>query len=88
MNAVSFTRRAVDVESRDGDERDYESIGKVTDQRKRQAMGEFVFMDDIDEELEKIFLKKNKGNTASGSKAKKKKTTMKRLLKMLRDVAV
>ena len=47
---------------------------KFTDQRKRQALGEFVFMDDVDEELEKIFLlKKNKGNTASGSKKKKRR---------------
>ena len=52
-----------------------------------------LFMDDVDEELEEVFLlKKSKGNTAakSGSKKKKmkaKKTSMKGLLKMLRDVA-
>ena len=92
MNAVSFTRQELVDVARKAETETKETTKaseKFTDQRKRQAMGEFVFMDDIDEELEKIFLlKKNKGNTASGSKAKKKKkTAMKRLLKMLRDVA-
>ena len=80
-------------ESRDGGERDGENSEEFADRLRREAIGDIVFMDDVDEEVEEVFLlKKSKGNTIakSGSKKKKmkaKKTSMKGLLKMLRDVA-
>jgi hypothetical protein len=96
MKTVSFTRQELVDVARKAETEAKETAKnseEFADRQRREAMGEIVFMDDVDEELEEVFLlKKSKGNTAakSGSKKKKmkaKKTSMKGLLKMLRDVA-
>ena len=93
MNAVSFTRQELADVARKAETEAKETALKsdeFADRRRREAMGEIVFMDDVDEEAgEEVFLlKKGKGNAAGSKKKKGKKTSaMKSLLKMLRDIA-
>ena len=95
MKTVSFTRQELVDVARKAETEAKETAKnseEFADRQRREAMGEIVFMDDVDEELEEVFLlKKSKGNTAAKSGSKKKmkakKTSMKGLLKMLRDVA-
>ena len=97
MKTVSFTRQELVDVARKAETEAKETAKnseEFTDRQRREAMGEIVFIDDVDEEVEEVFLlKKSKGNTIAknGSKKKKKmkgkKSSMKGLLKMLRDVA-
>ena len=97
MKTVSFTRQELVDVARKAETEAKETAKnseEFADRQRREAMGEIVFIDDVDEEVEEVFLlKKSKGNTIAknGSKKKKKmkgkKSSMKGLLKMLRDVA-
>ena len=93
MNAISFTRQELADVARKAEMEAKETALKsdeFADRRRREAIGEIVFMDDVDEESgEEVFLlKKGKGNAAGSKKKKGKKTSaMKSLLKMLRDIA-